>query len=85
MAFVTGNYQGLTVEEYNQLVDVPAFADFISYFELLNAGNGQIYVFSGNEDDFNNMLVDEDLEADIDLEWYTYILSTNSISGFPFS
>ena len=82
MANVTEDFYGLTEAEYNELMATysDSFSEWAKYFEKVTAANGTFYSFSGNEMDL--LELGEDLGVDINLTYFTYILSTNSVSGF---
>ncbi len=77
MAYVTGDFLGLTAEDYETLSnDYPELVNS-NYFIEVQAGNGTFYQFTGDELEY----LDE-VSGAFELTFFTYILSTNSVYGF---
>ena len=74
--FTTGDYLGLTEAQYIALSD---YTGFPGTFTAVSAGNGILYIYSGDEYDFIDWAIDAD--CSIELGWYSYVLSTDSWSG----
>lgn len=86
MDFVSGNYFGLSIDDYNTLKEFDAFAyKWAKQFEKLPAGNGEVYVLKDEKTEFLEYLEeleDEGVKLKDGLTWFTYVRSTNRILGF---
>lgn len=82
-------YYGLDVASYNALSQYETFQSILStYFTKTvvdSKGNIIYYLFSGGEeefDDFNDLLIDNDLDEVYGLEYFLYLKSTWGVNGF---
>ena len=82
MAFTPGDYVGFSEEDYNSLaeLDLEGLSDFLAECSKIDIDGITFYVFSGNEFDLLEFFENNDLTYD--LQYFSYIKSTWSVSGF---
>ncbi len=82
MTLKTGEYYGLTEEQFRALGKYAGFRNFADRFSLLRTDGGNYYVYSGEPYEFFEFAEDNEIGERYNLTYFTYIYPRNFVTGF---